>query len=562
MPSSRFRSSTTAAICLLLAIVHTWPLATAPGTLSRNDNGDAQLNEWILAWVAHQLPRAPARLFEANIFYPAHDSLAFSEPLIVPALMGAPLRWLGGSPVLVFNVVLIAGFALTAWAAATLVYAWTSDRAASYLAGSMFAFNTHTLTRLAHVQATHAWGLPLALLAFDRIVVAGRYRDALWLALWVACMAYTSGYLAVFAVVILSVALVARVPDWRHRATVVLGRLALAAVVAAVVVLPVYLPYRRVAREQAMLRSLDDISRFSATPAGYLAAAGRIHISTWSGGFFHDPVDSFFPGFVVILLAAWACWRWMRAPSIADPTTHSRFRIPMLVAIAAVGFVLSLGTRTPVYGWVFHAFPPMQGLRAAARFGNLFLLGMAALAGLGLASVRTGPAEAAPRQARGALSLSKGGRDTCVAVILVILANIESLRAPFVYTKFDGIPALYSLLAREPGRVVLVEAPFYPPQAVFENAPYVLASTAHWRPLMNGYSGYIPESYREFAASFWFFPEDFAIQAMRRAGVTHVVVHPARFYEDADKIMRQAAASPHLERIAIGRGGDVLYRLH
>ena len=66
-------------------------LRTAPGTLSRNDNGDAQLNEWIMAWVAHQLPRAPARLFNANIFYPAHDTLAFSEPLIVPALMGAPL---------------------------------------------------------------------------------------------------------------------------------------------------------------------------------------------------------------------------------------------------------------------------------------------------------------------------------------------------------------------------------------------------------------------------------------------------------------------------------------
>ena len=118
------------------------------------------------------------------------------------------------------------------------------------------------------------------------------------------------------------------------------------------------------------------------------------------------------------------------------------------------------------------------------------------------------------------------------------------------------------MLAKEPGRVVLVEAPFYPPQAVFENGGYVLASTAHWRPLMNGYSGYTPTSYREYAASFWFFPEDFAIQAMRRAGVTHVMVHPSRFYQDAEKVMAQVAASPYLERVAIGRGGMVLYRLH
>src|SRR5262245_30896808 len=105
-----------AGVCLLLAIIHTWPLATAPGTLSRNDNADAQLNAWAMAWIAHQLPRAPAHLFDGNIFYPERRTLAFSEPLIVPALMGAPLRWAGGSPVLVHNIILILGFALTAFA--------------------------------------------------------------------------------------------------------------------------------------------------------------------------------------------------------------------------------------------------------------------------------------------------------------------------------------------------------------------------------------------------------------------------------------------------------------
>ena len=93
------RRSSALAVCILLAVLHTWPLVLHPGRYSRNDNADTQLNEWILAWVEHQLPRAPLHLFEANIFYPAHDSLAFSEPLIVPALIGAPLAWSGGSPV-------------------------------------------------------------------------------------------------------------------------------------------------------------------------------------------------------------------------------------------------------------------------------------------------------------------------------------------------------------------------------------------------------------------------------------------------------------------------------
>src|SRR6478735_12294003 len=135
------RRTSALAVCVLLAILHTWPLALHAGRYSRNDNADTQLNEWIMAWVAHQLPRDPSHLFEANIFYPAHDTLAFSEPLIVPALMGAPLAWLGASPVLVFNLILILGFALTAWAGARLAENWTGDRVASLLGGSMIAFN-------------------------------------------------------------------------------------------------------------------------------------------------------------------------------------------------------------------------------------------------------------------------------------------------------------------------------------------------------------------------------------------------------------------------------------
>jgi hypothetical protein len=499
-----------------------------------------------MAWVAHQLPRSPARLFKANIFYPASDTLAFSEPLIVPALMGAPLHWLGASPVLVFNVVLIAGFALSAWAMAALIVSWTANRAAGLMAGSMFAFNTHTLTRLAHIQGIHIWGLPLALLAADRIITRTLVRDAIWLAVWMSAMAYTSGYLLVFGSVMVAVVLVARAADWVRRPARVLSGFALSAALATVVSLPLYIPYHRVARDQGMVRSLADVAEYSATLTGYLASAGRIHFSTWSGGFFRDPVDSFFPGVIVLTLAGLALWRSLRRREPAETSPVTSRRVLMLAAIAAAGFVLSLGTRTPVYGWLFHVFPPMQGLRAAARFGNLFLLGMAGLAGLGLADL---------------LKRLPAHRATLVGIVLVAAANVESLRAPFPYTRFEGIPGIYSILAEEPGRVVLAETPFYPPQAVFENAAYVLASTAHWRPLMNGYSGYVPGSYRTYAASFWFFPEDFAIQEMRKAGVTHVMVHPQRFYQDADTVMQKVSASPFLERIAIGRNGDALYRL-
>jgi hypothetical protein len=212
----------------------------------------------------------------------------------------------------------------------------------------------------------------------------------------------------------------------------------------------------------------------------------------------------------------------------------------MLVAIGAAGVVLSLGTATPIYGWLFHVFPPMQGLRAAARFGNLFLLATALLGGIGLALWR-------PR--------------TAIAAALVAAVNLESLCAPMSYTLFNGIPGIYRLLAAEPGPVVVAEQPFYPRSGIFQNSPYVLASTAHWRPLMNGYSGYTPAGYQRYADSFWYFPQDWAIAAMKDAGVTHVVVHTAAFKRDNMDVIPAIEKRSDMELLATGANGVRLYRM-
>jgi hypothetical protein len=186
----------------------------------------------------------------------------------------------------------------------------------------------------------------------------------------------------------------------------------------------------------------------------------------------------------------------------------------------------------------------MRGLRAAARFGSLFLLSMALLAGFGLAALRqryTG------RRWLQALSIAA-----------VVAVNVEALRAPLDYRRFEGIPKIYDILAAETRPVVLAETPFYPPHAVFENAEYVLNSTAHWRPLMNGYSGYTPEYYRNVAWTFWYFPEERAIAAMRAAGVTHITVHPKRFGNDATRVVSRR---PDFELLGIAAGSGIrLYR--
>lgn len=524
-----------------LAVVHTWPLATSPSVLSLNDNGDAQLNEWILAWVVHQLGANPVHLFDANIFYPAKHSLAFSEPLILPAVLGAPIFWLGGSPVLAYNVLLLVGFVLSALAGYALVWSWTGDRPGALVAGSLLAFNTHTLTRLPHLQAIHAYGLPLALLFTDRLIRRPDAGAALGLGLSMVAMLYTSGYLVVFGTLAIAIAIAIRAVEWRDRRRAVLSGLAAAAAGAAIAGMPVIIAYRTVATEQGMVRSLENVRQFSATLSGYLAATGRLHVSTWSAPFLRNPVDTFFPGIVAAALATYGVWHAIRTRAHAT-------RVVMLAGIAVAGIVLSLGVHTPVYGWLYAAFPPVQGLRAAARFGFLFLLAVAVLAGLGVAALR--------QAARW-----RPGTAAAATVAIVAAVNAEALRAPFTYIPFEGIPGIYRLLGTEPSGVVLAEMPFYAPNVIFRNAGYVLNSTAHWQPIVNGYSGYTPASYRQLAPTLRYFPRSDAIELLRKTGVTHFTVHPNRFGDNAGDVIDLLARRPDVELIAIAAGQGIrLYR--
>jgi hypothetical protein len=352
-------------------------------------------------------------------------------------------------------------------------------------------------------------------------------------------MAYTSGYFVVFATVMIGVVLIVRIRDWIRRSAPVAAMFGLAAVTAAVLALPLLIPYRRVAVEQHMVRPLAEAGLYSATVIGYLAAPGRVHFETWSSGFFANPVDSFFPGAIAVLLSLVAIGYAIRRRD--DPA-----RVAMVFAIGLAGFVFSLGPKTPLYAWLYTGFPPMQGLRAAARFGNLFLLAIGVLAGIGQAHLRQG---------------TNGRWARAVAAAAVCLVNLEALRAPFEYRRWRGIPEIYKLLANEPGKVVLAEMPFYPPHAVFENAEYVVNSTAHWRPLMNGYSGYTPATYVDAASLMWYFPDARAFPPMKANGVTHIMVHPRRWGQESSKVIESIANQPDLELIAVDEKTSIrLYR--
>src|SRR5215470_11262387 len=116
-----------------------------------HDDGDPLLNAWALAWVAHQLPRAPAHIFDANIFYPERRTLAYSETVLAPGIVAAPLFWFGLPPIVVYNLVLLSGFVVSGVGMALLVRSLTGSGAAGLLAGVAFAFLPYRFDHLPHL---------------------------------------------------------------------------------------------------------------------------------------------------------------------------------------------------------------------------------------------------------------------------------------------------------------------------------------------------------------------------------------------------------------------------
>ncbi len=483
----------------VLAIIHTWPLATNPGVLSRNDNGDAVLHEWILAWVAHQVVTDPLHLFDANIFHPERYTLAYSDHLFVQAMLAAPFLWAGASPVLAHNIVLILGFALTGWTTSLVVSRWTGSWLAGTVSGSLLAFNAFSLTRLPQLQDLHLQFFPPALAALDRLLAAPAARQAWALAGWYVLQALTGSYVMVFSTLSLVAAAIVRPGEWlAARFGPVARQLGLAATVAIAMLTPFLLPYWFASRDVGLGRSLEEVRPLSAELTDYLATGGRLHFETWSRPYFQG--DALFPGLTATLLTMVA---------LATMVALRDRRARMALALGIVAFVLSFGPAFPPYGWLYHLFPLLTGIRGAVRFGQFVLVAMAILAGFGLAALQQ--------------RLSR--RSAIVAgVALLLTANAEALRAPLWYFEYPGVAPIYQALAKVGPEAVIVWLPFPPSHQFHLNAPFMLVAAKDFPRMLNGYSGFKPPSYRRHADRLAAFPDSASIGYLHDQGVTHVLV--------------------------------------
>jgi hypothetical protein len=546
------RSLRALAIYAVLTVALTWPFAA---NLRVMDAGDSAFFAWEIGWTVHALKTDPSQLPHANIFHPLRYTLGMDEPVLGTTVLVLPLALFTDDAVLLYNVVRLLTFlfsALTAyWLARELgVGEWTA-----LLAGALFAFSPIRTDQVAHLSTLGTQWWPLVLLFTIRFAKGNRRRDALLAAAAFVLAFLACGYHGVIAAAVLPPFLAVLV--WGRWDRLKAGLLA--AVLAGLALLPVYLMHHKALAPEHYARGTEETILYSAAVESFFATSAwnRVYGET-SDAFRTVGPNNLFPGLMVpgLILAAVIAVRRSK-----EPPSREALALGVLLLTAAI---VALGPRIRAFGYdlgpgpwglLRDTVPVFQMIRVTSRAGVFLALPLTMLAAMALTRLKPKPAMLAG---------------------IGLIALGETLIAPIPMPQWSKLidtrkepPPIYRWLAEQPGRDPIVHLPMLDVYGLerrpaFHESVYMVYSTLHWKPLVNGYAGIEPRRYVEIRDLARSFPSEEFLDALRAVGTRYVIVHRKGYgpfqWERLQKGMPEALARGVLREVAV-LGNETVYEL-
>ena len=120
----------------------------------------------------------------------------------------------------------------------------------------------------------------------------------------------------------------------------------------------------------------------------------------------------------------------------------------------------------------------------------------------------------------------------------------------------NGFEPVYRTLATLPPGPV-IETPFYYIESMFPlHAKYMMNSTTHWMPLVNGYSDYIPPDFVQNVMTLAPFPTPEGLKLLKPMGARYALIHLYGYNESnrRDEELRLNAMREYLRLLYDGEG--------
>jgi hypothetical protein len=494
----------------VLTFVMALPFSLSPGTTILGDVPDAHVYMWTLGWDAYAFLHQPLHVFDANIYAPYANTLAYSENLIGSALFSSPIIWLTGNILLAVNLTALLSCVLCGVGAYLLARRLHIGVGGAFVCGLIFAFAPPRFVRMGQLHMTAVQWIPFSLAFLHTYFEQGRRRDLLLAIGFFSLQALASGHGAVYLLLATLVLI-----GWQLAFGAPLAlrqRLADVGVAGAYLIAPavwVMLPYRFSQAEAGLRRGY--LSDAIPATASFLASPSRFHRflqERFLPPFAHEPDAYLFPGILVMALAAIAIISW-------PPRRRLRENYVAFYGLIAV-VATSMFVSWPVELWEHvHWLPGLNFIRIPSRFIILTMLALSVLAGFGFDRI--------------AAKLSKSVAAAATAAIAVLLLA-EYSAYPFAGVPFAiNPPAIDRWLDTQPKPFTIAEVPSPSPGNLGELERHqtrsMLHATAHWQRTIHGYSSLRrplhDRVYRELSG----FPDATSVASLREVGVTYVIVH-------------------------------------
>lgn len=478
-------------LCLLAAIVATWPLLPSiAGALPLGTEHEATVplfNLWTLWWDADRVTHGFRGLWNAPIFHPLEGTFTFSEPMLLPGVALSPLWWLGAPPAAIYNLAILCILACNGLATRSLARALGAPPGAALLAALAGVTLPYAAKVLGVLPVLPLFGTLWALAALVRFGEEGGWRPAALAVLSFAAQFLAGQQMALLSFPFLLLAGITALAEQRFRARSI-ARLGALAALGALVLSPIAGTASSFHEKYGFTRSEQVVAALSAQPRDFTTRPGSSRLA------FPPREDSYrgdtgglFPGFLLLGLGAAGAWLGWRQG-------ERRLWIVCLLACVVAGGLLALGLNLRIGDWrpfagLREVVPGLRTLRSPFRAVAISQALLAALAGLALAR----------------LASWRGSTGRILALALGVLAAAENLASPGSLVPTPATPrtAWTSWLREQRGKLIVAHVPL--PRGLHVSdyeveAWRMFAQIDHRRPLMNGYSGYFPSGYGTFQA--------------------------------------------------------------
>ncbi len=515
------------AVFAVIALAMTFPSLERLHSSLAGDSGDSLLNLWIVRQVQIGAPRGWHAFWDAPIFHPALDTLAYSETLIPVAMVHAVLRLFLGD-VLALNVIYIGAWTLCGWATYRLARRFTTLWQAAFLAALLYTYSSARLAQVVHFQLVVGGALvPLVLLAALRALESPTIKRGVVLGGAFVLLALTASYYAAMMAVVTAVLVLGRLVHDRRDARRVFASVGVAAALILFAAGPIAFQYFRVQRDAHFQREF--VPKTATHWSDFLAVDSRNYVET------HLPVlashstpaarsgeNRLFPGVIASVFGVMGIVVVTRRLRHRRATRATQELAWIGLAGIVVG-VLSFGDWTTVHGhriplplkYLRHVVPGFTGISATVRLALMVQLALVLFAAVGL--------DVALRKLT-----QPRNRTLLIAAAAAVFLIGAAQSIPFVRVPVHHDDGGFDTALQHLPRGVVLELPAKGaatgPAWAWVETPRQLLALRDGDPRVNGYSGYEPKNFSLDTAILDTFPTAPALAQLRTFGVRYVIL--------------------------------------